>query len=59
MKNILDAIVAAGGTPLFVGGCVRDEILRLPCKDIDVEVYNLEKSDLESIKLVLALVSSS
>lgn len=49
MKNILDAIVAAGGTPLFVGGCVRDEILRLPCKDIDVEVYNLETSDLIAV----------
>lgn len=46
MKNILDAIVANGGKPLFVGGCVRDSILNIPCKDIDVEVYGLNASDL-------------
>lgn len=41
MKNVLDALVAAGGRPLFVGGCVRDELLNVESKDVDVEVYGL------------------
>lgn len=30
-----------GGRALLVGGCVRDALLELPAKDIDVEVYGL------------------
>lgn len=49
MKNILDAIVAAGGRPLFVGGCVRDSLLGIDCKDIDVEVYGLSADKLVDV----------
>jgi tRNA nucleotidyltransferase (CCA-adding enzyme) len=49
MKNILDAIVAAGGRPLFVGGCVRDSLLGIEAKDIDVEVYGLSADELVSV----------
>jgi len=49
MQQILDAIVKAGGRPLFVGGCVRDQILNIPCKDIDVEVYNLPAETLVQV----------
>lgn len=46
MQNILDAIVNNGGNPLFVGGCVRDELLNIQSKDIDVEVYGLDANKL-------------
>lgn len=49
MKHILEAIVDAGGKPLFVGGCVRDSILGIESKDIDIEVYGLESSDLVAV----------
>lgn len=34
------------GQMLFVGGCVRDEILNRENKDIDIEVYGIEPNDL-------------
>lgn len=46
MQDILNAIVEAGGRPLFVGGCVRDEFMGIKSKDIDVEVYGLEADNL-------------
>ena len=41
MESILRDIIANGGFPLKVGGCVRDKLLGLSPKDIDIEVYNL------------------
>ena len=38
-----------GGTAYFVGGCVRDKIMGRECKDIDIEVHGVSKSDLEHI----------
>lgn len=46
MNNILNAIVAAGGRPIKVGGCVRDKILGIDSKDVDVEVFGLSSDDL-------------
>lgn len=46
MKQILEAIVAAGGDPIQIGGCVRDSLLGIPSKDTDVEVYGLGSSQL-------------
>lgn len=46
MNHILEAIVAAGGDPLRVGGCVRDQLLGLESKDVDVEVFGLSVEDL-------------
>ena len=31
----------AGGHPFLVGGCVRDALLGVTTKDIDIEVYGL------------------
>ena len=42
---------AAGGRPMLVGGCVRDTLLGLPAKDIDIEVYGVTDPD----KLAAAL----
>jgi len=41
MNDILKAIVAAGGDPIRVGGCIRDGLLGLESKDVDVEVFGL------------------
>lgn len=49
MKEILEAIVKAGGNPLYVGGFVRDTLLGLEPKDFDVEVYGLSPTKLESV----------
>lgn len=45
---IVDAIKAAGGRALIVGGYVRDHLLNLNPKDIDVEVYGLTLEQLRS-----------
>lgn len=37
----------AGGRALLVGGCVRDSLLNIPAKDIDMEVYGLSAGELE------------
>lgn len=39
---LLEAVKAAGGRALLVGGCVRDALRGLPSQDIDLEVYGLE-----------------
>jgi tRNA nucleotidyltransferase (CCA-adding enzyme) len=41
LRPLLTTIEAAGGRPLIVGGAVRDALLGLPAKDVDVEVYGL------------------
>ena len=46
MHDILEAIVRAGGLPLQVGGCVRDRLLGVEAKDVDVEVYGLDAEQL-------------
>jgi tRNA nucleotidyltransferase (CCA-adding enzyme) len=46
---IIDAIKAAGGRALIVGGYVRDHLLNLNPKDIDLEVYNLSLDQLRQV----------
>jgi len=41
MKEIVQAIADAKGTPFMVGGCVRDKFLGEVPKDIDIEVYGI------------------
>lgn len=38
---ILKSIMAAGGRPYEVGGCVRDRLLGVAVKDVDIEVFQL------------------
>lgn len=45
-QPILQAIVAAGGHPLIVGGAVRDALLGISNSDIDIEVYQLNPAQL-------------
>jgi tRNA nucleotidyltransferase (CCA-adding enzyme) len=49
---VLAAIRSIGGHPMLVGGCVRDTLLGLPVKDIDVEVYGV--ADPDKLAAVLA-----
>ena len=37
-----DALLAVGGTPYAVGGCVRDACMGMSPKDVDVEVHGVE-----------------
>ncbi len=50
-RRLLEALRAAGGRPFLVGGVVRDALLGLPHRDLDVEVFGLP---LEGLKAVLA-----
>ncbi len=44
---IAEHIAAAGGRALLVGGCVRDGLLGIPAKDVDIEVYGLDADAVE------------
>jgi tRNA nucleotidyltransferase (CCA-adding enzyme) len=47
--QIAKLLKAAGGRALLVGGCVRDGLLGIPTKDVDIEVYGLSADDIERI----------
>ena len=38
-----------GGRAMLVGGCVRDGLLGIPCKDIDIEVYGMAPQALKAL----------
>ena len=48
IKAIAEAIAAAGGRPVAVGGFVRDLCLGIDAKDMDIEVFGLPLEDLEA-----------
>lgn len=41
----IDALHSRGATPVIVGGYIRDTLLGIPCKDIDIEVYDIDNYD--------------
>jgi tRNA nucleotidyltransferase (CCA-adding enzyme) len=43
------AVKDAGGRAMLVGGCVRDELMGIPPKDWDVEVYGVEPEKLKQL----------
>ena len=45
--KVAELLKAAGGHALLVGGCVRDGLLGIPAKDVDIEVYGLEADVVE------------
>ena len=49
MEDIAGRISQRGGRVYYVGGVVRDSILGLTPKDVDVEVYGLPLDELEKI----------
>lgn len=51
LKQILIALQEENIKPLLVGGCVRDSLLEIPCKDYDVELFGIET--LNDVELIL------
>lgn len=49
LKNLAKEIREQGGELFLVGGSVRDKLLNIKSKDIDLEVYKLQPNKLESI----------
>jgi tRNA nucleotidyltransferase (CCA-adding enzyme) len=47
--EVAQAVRDAGGRALIVGGWVRDRLMGLPCKDIDVEVFGIDADRLKEI----------
>jgi len=47
--ELANAVRAAGGRALLVGGCVRDELMGKRPKDWDVEVYGVEPARLREV----------
>ena len=41
LRRVIEALAARGGRPFIVGGAVRDALLGLPAKDLDIEVFGL------------------
>lgn len=49
LRKPLNALVRAGLTPVFVGGCVRDSLLGVLPKDFDVEVFGGSLAEVEAV----------
>lgn len=45
---VLSVLRNAGGRPLLAGGCVRDALLGVASKDVDIEVYGAGIDDLQA-----------
>ncbi|MDP4879966.1 MAG: hypothetical protein NWR36_08775, partial [Opitutales bacterium] len=45
---VAESLAQAGGRALMVGGCVRDGLLGIPAKDVDIEVYGLDADAVEA-----------
>lgn len=45
--EIAEMLHSKGGRALLVGGCVRDSLLNIPAKDVDMEVYGLGADEIE------------
>ena len=56
--GVARAVRDAGGRALIVGGWVRDTLLGLPSKDVDIEVYGLPADALRAVLARLGPVNS-
>src|SRR5271170_6706540 len=52
LDRIVRELHASGFRPLIVGGAVRDALLRLDFKDIDIEVYGITYDQLADLLAV-------
>ena len=48
-RQLAEGIRAVGGRAYYVGGFVRDGIMGVECKDIDIEVYGLKPDALRAV----------
>jgi len=46
LEEIILSLQKIGATPILVGGCVRDTILQIPCKDYDIEIFGINSLEL-------------
>jgi tRNA nucleotidyltransferase (CCA-adding enzyme) len=49
VRALADAVRSAGGRALVVGGWVRDRLLGLPAKDLDLEVFGIDAGRLPEL----------
>ena len=57
-REIARRVRDAGGRAMYVGGMVRDGLLGIPCKDIDIEVYGLAPAALREVLSTLGRVAA-
>jgi len=57
VKLIVSRIISAGGQVLLIGGAVRDLLMNLEVKDLDIEVHGIGLKQLEDILKEFGLVS--
>ena len=50
-RQLAEGIRDAGGRAFYVGGFVRDALMGISCKDIDIEVYGLAPARLREVLL--------
>jgi tRNA nucleotidyltransferase (CCA-adding enzyme) len=55
--NFCKAVAEKGGRPYFTGGYVRDKLLGVPSKDVDLEIFDLTALELESIMVLFGNVN--
>ncbi len=48
-REIAAAVAAAGGRTYYVGGFVRDSLMGIACKDIDLEIYGVTPARLREL----------
>ena len=46
LEEILSHLQTIGGTPILVGGCVRDGFLGIPSKDFDIEIFGIDSFEI-------------
>jgi len=49
VRDIVNALDSSGGRALVVGGAVRDALLEVPLKDLDIEVHGISLDQLQKI----------
>lgn len=49
IKELMRQIEVVGGAVFLIGGFVRDKILGLENKDVDLEIFNLSSSDIRAV----------
>lgn len=59
IREIAQRAQALGGRALLVGGCVRDEILGIPCFDIDCEIHGIAPEKLKELLLQIGGIDES
>lgn len=57
VKKAIAALAKAGGRVLLVGGAVRDLLLGLPIKDLDIEIHGLSLDQVERVLKTCGKVS--